>query len=108
MWARSGLSGDPSCQLEHESPFRFGQLGSPVSPDRAHIQSHFAQLANYQDLEVLGGHRGEFAHEDNPTPLTRNDHLVMVKADRRHTIGLYREPRSGSAHSRWPASTFGT
>ena len=81
-------------QLEDESPFRFGQLGPPVDPDRAHIKSYFAQLADYQDLKVLGGHSRELGHGDNPTPLTRNDHVVMVKADRvglpGHTIRLYR------------------
>ena len=50
-----------------------------MDPDRAQIKSYFAQLADYQDLKVLGGHRGELGHEDNPTPLTRNDHVVMVK-----------------------------
>src|SRR5437667_7140502 len=46
--ARAGERHD---QLEHESAFRFGQLGPPVDADRAHIKSYFAQLANYQDLE---------------------------------------------------------
>src|SRR5882762_5443548 len=82
--------GERDTQLEHESPFRFGQLGPPMGSDRAHIKAHLAQLPDYQDLEVLGRHCGELAHVDNPTPLTRNDHVVMVKADRRHTIGLYR------------------
>jgi hypothetical protein len=50
-------------ELQDEAALRLRQLGPAMNSGLANVESNFAKLPDDENLEIIGRHRGQVAHD---------------------------------------------